>query len=173
MVSIFNISCITCPNVHRHGHVGEGLGMLLASLPQVTQGGTMSTQDHWTELQNQLQKEIYLMRELLSNMHQEEVSLILHDLGSRSELLDQRTQLLDKLSVLRNHKEETIQLLEITHSPLEIHSLIDQITALTEKVNRQTTTNRRLSTTPDYYPQLTKVVRPKKKTMVTTLQIKR
>lgn len=127
-------------------------------------------------LQTQMQREVYLMRELLSNMHQEEISLMLHDGGSLQQILQQRSFLLEELSSLRLNKLETLNQIEhITpylSTPLEISSLGDQVTALNEKVHRQTTTNQRLTSHPERYYHLSETARPKKKVAVATLQIK-
>ncbi len=136
--------------------------------------------EHWTtlhhKLQEELQREVYLMRELLSNMHQEEVSLMLHDSGSLHQILELRASLLEKLSTIRIHKLSTLKEIEYISSgitpPLEITSLGDQLSALSEKIHRQTTTNQRLNTYPEYYYKLAEPQRPKRKVAVATLQIK-
>src|SRR6267154_4594384 len=105
-------------------------------------------------LRDVLQKEIHLTRELLSNMHQEEVSLMLQDGGSLNQILQQRSQMLEQLSSLRLHRQETTEKIEKIASVLhknpsldeilppneeistEILSLSDQLMALTEKINR-------------------------------------
>ncbi len=136
---------------------------------------------HWemlhSQLQEEMQREVYLMRELLSNMHQEEISLMLNDKGSLQQILQQRSFLLEKLSGLRINKLETLK--EIEHinpyftTPLEINSLGDQLSCLTEKVHRQTSSNQRLSACPEHYYHLTEQIRPKKKLTIATLQIKK
>jgi uncharacterized protein with von Willebrand factor type A (vWA) domain len=146
-------------------------------------------------LRDGLQKEIYLMRELLSNMHQEEVSLILHDTGSLDQILQQRSQMLEKLSSLRLHRQETTEKIEKIISAnhknpsldeilppneemsTEILSLSDQLMALTERMNLQHSQNQRLAEHPDHnhYPPLqpSPQTRPKRKASVATYQIKK
>jgi hypothetical protein len=147
-------------------------------------------------LRDDLQKEIHLTRELLTNMRQEEVSLMLHDSGSLNAVLQQRAQMLEKLSFLRIHRQEITQNLEKIVStgkktpsldeilPLneeistEILSLSDQLTALNEKMNRQQFQNQRLTEHPDHHhsPQhmeQTQQVRPKRKASIATYQIKK
>jgi hypothetical protein len=145
-------------------------------------------------LKDDLQKEIYLTRELLSNMHQEEVSLMLHDNGGLEQILQQRSQMLEKLSSLRLHRQETTQKIEkivsAHHAPslddvlppheeisTEILSLSDQLMALTERMNRQQSQNQRLAEHPDHnrYPPLqpSPQTRPKRKASVATYQIKK
>jgi hypothetical protein len=100
-------------------------------------------------LKETLKKEVSMMRELLANMHQEEVSLLLNDPGSVHELLEQRCFIVERLGSLRiarleaTSKIEKIATKEHPSSfqdvlPLEeeasteILSLRDQLMALTE-----------------------------------------
>ncbi len=146
-------------------------------------------------LRDDLQKEVYLTRELLSNMHQEEVSLMLHDTGGLDQILQQRFQMLEKLSLLRLHRQETTTKIEkiasADHKTLsldeilppneeistEILSLSDQLVALNERMSRQQSQNQRLSEHPDHsrYPPLqpSPQMRPKRKASVATYQIKK
>ena len=119
-------------------------------------------------LRDGLQQEIHLTRELLSNMHQEEVSLMLHDTGSLDQILQHRSQMLEKLSSLRLHRQEITKEIEkiasSTHKnpsldeilppneeiSTEILSLSDQLTALAERMNRQQSQNQRLAEHPDH-----------------------
>jgi uncharacterized protein with von Willebrand factor type A (vWA) domain len=146
-------------------------------------------------LRDVLQKEIHLTRELLSNMHQEEVSLMLQDGGSLNQILQQRSQMLEQLSSLRLHRQETTEKIEKIASVLhknpsldeilppneeistEILSLSDQLMALTEKINRQYSQNQRLTEHPEhsrYTPlQPSPQTRPKRKVSIATYQIKK
>ena len=146
-------------------------------------------------LRDDLQKEIHLTRELLSNMHQEEVSMMLHDGGSLNQIMQQRAHLLERLSLIRLHRSETteqiIKIVGKSHKqptleeilPLdeeirtEILSLSDQLMALTERMNRQHHQNLHLAEHGDHvrYPQLQPAAdaRPKKKASVATYQIKK
>ena len=159
-----------------------------------------SDQKNWQDLhcslRDDLQKEIHLTRELLTNMRQEEVSLMLHDTGSLNLILQQRSQMLEKLSFLRVHRQETTQQIEKivaikSESPTldqilppseeissEILSLSDQLTALHEKMNRQQSQNQRLAEHPDHhhYPrplEQSQEARPKRKASIATYQTKK
>jgi hypothetical protein len=147
------------------------------------------------ELRDDLEKEIRLSRELLSNMCQEEVSLILHDAGSLNQILQTRSQMLEKLSALRLRRLETTEKIEkiasLKHEhptleeilppneeiTTEILSLSDQLMALTERINRQHTQNQHLEAHGDHPPypplQSTAQSRPKRKASVATLHIKK
>lgn len=146
-------------------------------------------------LRDALQKEIHLTRELLSNMHQEEVSLMLHDNGSLNAIMQYRAGLLERLSLIRLHRSETtdkiIKIVGKDHKQpsldeilppdeeitIEILSLSDQLMALTERMNRQHHQNLHLAEHPEHnrYPQLQPAAdpRPKKKASVATYQIKK
>ena len=144
-------------------------------------------------LRDDLQKEIHLTRELLSNMHQEEVSLMLHDNGSLNQVLQQRSPMLEKLSSLRLHRQNTLEKIEKIapcknkHPSLdeilppsddtstEILSLSDQLMALTERLNRQHTHNQHLTDhgDPTRHLQPAPEARPKRKASVATYQIKK
>ena len=141
------------------------------------------------QLQQTLQKEVSLMRELLANMHQEELSLILNDQGSLTQLLQQRTVLVDHLSALRATRLETMDWIEkmaganttdqmfpiAEESTMEIMSLRDQLTALTDQMNRQQSQNQYLIDHPAeaklHAPQ--NAPRAKRKASVATYQIKK
>lgn len=146
-------------------------------------------------LRDGLEKEIRITRELLSNMCQEEISLMLHDTGSLNQILQMRSQMLETLSSLRQNRFKTTQEIEkiasrkTKHPSLEeilppneeisteILSLSDQLMALTEKVNRQYTQNQRLSEHGDHsaYPPLQAIAqnRPKRKASVATFHLKK
>ncbi len=146
-------------------------------------------------LRDNLEKEIRLTRELLSNMHQEEVSLMLHDQGTLNQVLQQRHPMLERLSFLRLERLETTQKIEKIAAngdkapsleeilPLgeeistEILSLSDQLMALTERMNRQHTQNQRLTKQGDVsrysQPMPAAESRPKRKASVATINIKK
>ncbi len=114
-------------------------------------------------LRDDLQKEVHLTRELLSNMHQEEVSLMLNDGGSLCQLQEQQHYLFERLSNVRQHRQEVTTEIEkmVPGGPktpsidqvlppteeisAEILSLSDQLVALTERMNRQHSQNQRLT----------------------------
>jgi hypothetical protein len=155
------------------------------------------SEENWqalhVSLRDDLQREIYLTRELLSNMHQEEVSLMLSDSGSLNQILQQRSQMLEKLSAIRLHRQETTNKIEKIASAnhkhpsldeilppnddtsTEILSLTDQLVALTERIHRQHTQNQRLTEHPEHYPPLQPMPEPraKRKASVATYQIKK
>ncbi len=64
------------------------------------------------ELKDGLENEIRLTRELLSNMCQEEISLMLHDTGSSNQVLQIRAIMLEKLSSLRLRRLKTTEKIE-------------------------------------------------------------
>lgn len=123
----------------------------------------------WNEARDQLkismQKEISMMRELLANMHQEELSLLMNDRGSWNNVMQQRSQLIERLSYLRverleatkkiedmvcaKDKAKEITLEEILpaddENSCEILSLRDQLFALMEKMNFQQCRNELLN----------------------------
>lgn len=136
--------------------------------------------DLHSALKELLKKEVSLSRELLSNMRQEEVSLILHDQGSLNETLHQRSHLLQQLNALRLHKVETTQkIAELLTAPMEeshaieIASLKDQLESITTRMTQELSCHTQYSS-PDTAPlSILKISRPKKKTAVITLQVKR
>jgi len=118
----------------------------------------------WIEAHEQLkismQKEISIMREILANMHQEELSLLLNDRGSWTQVLQDRFPMIERLSDLRKQRMDATQKIEaiakldsITtptleqilptedESSCEILSLRDQLMALVEKINFQNNRN--------------------------------
>ena len=135
------------------------------------------------ELRENLKKEVYLTRELLSNIHQEEISLMLHDQGSVNHILQQRSSLLERLASLRSCRLQTTHKIADLYQGssdglcIEITSLSGQLEALSQKIASQLSQNRRLSEHPDAYPQSRGpyggLQRPKKKSTVITMQIKK
>ena len=130
-----------------------------------------------TDLKDGLEHEIRLTRELLANMRQEEISLMLHDSGTLNQVLQVRSELVEKLSALRVRRLETTAKMEKIAAPLdtlppEILSLSDQLTALNERMNRQQSQNQRISEAGDhsFFPALSKEpeMRPKRKASVAT-----
>lgn len=150
------------------------------------------------ELKCTLQKEIFLMRELLANLHQEELSMMMQDHGTYSQLAKQKSDMMERLSHLRTHRERTAEkifaiaekqkkdaswedlLSEMGDASCEILNLRDQLMALTEKMNRQQSRNQHLTDHPDYLLSLQhqeklrqQKDRPKRKPTVATYQIKK
>lgn len=150
----------------------------------------------WNILHEQLcealQKEVSMMRELLANMHQEELSLLLNDQGTLHELREQRCAIVERLNVFRSSRidatekierivaRDTSPTTELVLPPEEeistqILSLRDQLMALTEQMNRQQTQNQYLTEHPDHTRAVASqtMPRPKRKASVATYQIKK
>lgn len=116
------------------------------------------------ELTSCMKKEIGLMREVLANMHQEEVALIMFDKKSLTLTLQERFPLVQRLSSLRMYRLETTRHIEHLLCPqhtrkklpieqilpehqqesCELIYLTEQIVALVEKMNMQNTKNESL-----------------------------
>jgi hypothetical protein len=138
------------------------------------------------------------MRELLANLHQEELSLMLQDHGTYRQLMSQRSDMVEKLSHLRVFRTKTTQQIfamlgkkavstdyeqifpDTEEISCEILNLRDQLMALTEKMNRQQTRNQHLTEHPEYLLSLhhqekarQEQIRPKRKPIVATYHIKK
>lgn len=153
-------------------------------------------------LKSTLQKEVHLMREILANMHEEELSLLLNDKGSWNQVMQHRFGLIERLSTLRIERMEATQRIEDlaqpdsnTKRPLsleeilpvdeviscEILSLRDQVLALIERMNKQNSRNEHLFKYAEYWHQNPHMYargpvpeeRAKRKAAVATYQIKR
>jgi hypothetical protein len=136
----------------------------------------------WNEMHDQLrialQKEIHLMREILANLHQEELSLLLNDKGSWAQLMEERSQMIYRLSNLRIARMNATEKLQIITSekgekkdfslehllPIddenscEVLSLRDQLMALTEKMNFQNSLNQNLQNQIKNIPEYQKIL---------------
>ncbi len=120
-----------------------------------------------SKLENSLQREIYLMRELLGSLQQESELLQHHQARALLDLMNQRQVLLDKLLAVRILREEHVidlgRLLGITQlggqgeSPLFLSALLgdvldgcgllglrDQLLALMEKAGDMSILNQKL-----------------------------
>lgn len=138
------------------------------------------------------------MRELLANLHQEELSLMLQDHGTYRQLMSQRSDMVEKLSHLRVFRTKTAQQIfamlgkkatsfefeqifpDTEEIGCEILNLRDQLLALTEKMNRQQTRNQHLADHPEYLLSLQhqekirqEQIRPKRKPTVATYHLKK
>ena len=117
------------------------------------------------------------MREILANMHQEELSLMLGDQNTLRLVLDERSKLLAQLSDLRLARLEISKQIEDSQD-LSIHceilSLRDQILALVERMNFQNLRNVFLFNQGIHRAEIPQVAspsaaqRPKKKGMLAT-----
>jgi len=118
----------------------------------------MASQKNWNRLHDEikvnLQKEVYLMRELLANLHQEVV-----DKEHSIQIMQQRQSLLERLNQARELRLVATQKLETLIDPsskdlkleqimplddeqtTEVLSLNDQLGALTKKMNQQNIDN--------------------------------
>lgn len=119
----------------------------------------------WEEIQDQLQifmkQEISTMREILANIHQEETSLLGNATKSLELILQERSDLIQRLGNLRSITSSMMnRLLSLFSSEKGISSLDeiftfsndcemlllrDQILALTEKINFELEQNKHLS----------------------------
>ncbi len=116
------------------------------------------------DLKDSMQKEVRLMREVLSNLFQEEASLLGRDQNSWNTLMQDRLSMIEKLKYFRSDRESAIHkltelspknekslpifefLLSNDDDICEIALLLDQLIALTDKINEQNTRNQNLST---------------------------
>lgn len=150
-----------------------------------------------TELKQTLQRELFLTRELLANLHQTELSLIFQDSGTYQQLAHYRLEMLDQLNSLKTLRDKTThalnhlfcknaETLDLEHllpdnEPIrwEILNLRDQLTTLNDKMNQQQLRNQHLTDHPEHLLSLqrhNKMLeahkRPKRPTL-TTYQIKK
>ncbi len=146
----------------------------------------------WNETHNSLmvtmQNEVALTRNLLANLHQEELSLLMHDRHSWNQVLEERATILKRLAPCRQARMEAIKKLSgerVEHlkepaleellplhdeNSCEVLLLRDQIMALTDRMNRQSNRNqllfqqieRRLDLPLDSYPMQSPSYAPKK-----------
>jgi DNA integrity scanning protein DisA with diadenylate cyclase activity len=124
------------------------------------------SREEWNYLNQQLKKsmamEVSIMRELLANMHQEELSLMLQDQSTLNQVMTQRNDMVEKLKHLRNERQDTTQrivkliglekgehalekILPVEEEiSTEIFNLRDQIMALSDRMNRQQARNQHI-----------------------------
>lgn len=92
-----------------------------------------------------MQKEIALMREVLSNMHQEETLLRMNDQFSVGQILTERSQIIQLLSPLREERVNACKNAgKFISENFEIISMRDQLMTLMERINLQNVINERL-----------------------------
>ncbi|MGE5195771.1 MAG: hypothetical protein ACM3JI_00395 [Anaerolineae bacterium] len=97
-----------------------------------------------------MQKEIGIMREVLANMHQEELALLMSDKDGWNQVMQQRGSLIERLGILRLERQEAAKKIENLLSSskklesCEIFSLRDQLLAIVERMNRQNNRNEML-----------------------------
>ena len=119
-------------------------------------------------LKEWMHKEISIMREILANMLQEELSIQLNDLGSLDQVMCERSSMVERLSTLRSARLQATKNLEELAasrgqervppfddaSNCEILLLSEQIMALTEKMNDQNCRNNLLTHQMKHMPPL-------------------
>lgn len=99
------------------------------------------------------------MRDLLANLHQEELSLMMHDRASWNKVMEERAHIMEYLSSWRTMRMEALTKLSkyFKQEPVleellpsqdenscEVLSLRDQIVALMERMNNQNLRNQAL-----------------------------
>lgn len=127
----------------------------------------------YLDLQSWMKKEIMTMRELLANLHQEEISLRSHDMEALQVLLQERSCLISYLGNFRSMRLiYTRRLAKLDAEPSEeigqtCETLIlrDQIIALVEKINLQNRQNHNIGQLP---MALVQKVSAKKKLLLKT-----
>ena len=144
------------------------------------------SQGQWTELhtelQNLLKKEIDVMRELLGNLHQEEILIIQKEMSYWNQLMEERGRLIHKLSSLRETRLLTTETLEsrshFGHSNVSLEELLppdnenswellalrDQMFALLDRMNLQCSRNEMLTQLARHQP--TPQLQPEKKAKI-------
>lgn len=117
------------------------------------------------ELERSMGNEIGAMREILSNMLQEEMSLLAKDRASWEQLMESRFHLIQQIKAFRDDRAKSAQKLaslsdEKTFENLlskeegiscEISLLLDQLMALSQKINLQHLRNQSLLENPQHF----------------------
>lgn len=119
----------------------------------------ISSKQKWEKahrsLNTALKKEIHLMREILANLHQEELSLLENDSKRWDHIMDERSQMVMQLKTLRSKRVDittTLEKLAIQlekkelfplseESSCELLTKLDQMIALMERINLQNCRN--------------------------------
>ena len=122
-------------------------------------------------LKNTLQLEISLMRELLSNLREEELALLSSNLKEWEQVMARRSDMVLHLQTLRNQRHAaTSKVLEGEQYPLDVPlekliapddedscaltSLLDQLLALVERLNLQNCRNDQLFDQTKHFEEL-------------------
>ena len=141
---------------------------------------------HWTpahaELHRVMKREIETLRELLANLHQEELLILQKETSYWKTLMEERRALVEQLNDLKQSRlvaikslEESAvqtnlsleQLLPLSHaSSWEILSLRDQILTLSDRMSLQSSRNEMLTQLAHHQSEL-KPVQKKKITLAT------
>jgi hypothetical protein len=100
--------------------------------------------DPLERVQISLENEVDLLREILSNMVQEESTLLSCNKAAWQELMQNRFHLLQQLKILRHKSQQNISTLKNLEIPCNIALLLDQLLALFGKINFQQIRNHML-----------------------------
>ena len=130
---------------------------------------THSQNPSWVQAQEDLkgsmQKEISTMREILSNILQEEVALLDHDKDSWGQLMQSRFHMIEQVKIVRKGRMDATQKLlslsdekifnkilsENEEEACEISFLLDQLIALSDKINHQNIRNQSLLENSEHF----------------------
>ncbi|MBX9924508.1 MAG: hypothetical protein K2Y01_10395 [Rhabdochlamydiaceae bacterium] len=100
--------------------------------------------DPLQKVQTSLENEVDLLREVLSNMIQEESSLLNCDKSAWQELMQTRFQLMQQLKIFRQTSQEHLFAVSSLEMPCNISLLLDQLLALFGKISFQQIRNHML-----------------------------
>jgi len=147
--------------------------------------------EKWTDLHTQLQglmkREIDTMRELLGNLHQEEILILQKDMSYWNQLMEERAHLIGQLSDVRQNRISTTASLESMAAPSqpnipleelvpydnenswELLALRDQMFALVDRMNLQCSRNEMLTQLAKHQPALQQLPEKKAKISIATL----
>ena len=123
-------------------------------------------------LQEALKKEVDTMREILANLHQEELCLVMNDQGSFNRLLQERDSLMTKLNSFKKNRIDIFHALRaslpettgikieapedlacvLKEESCETLLLKDQQKAIIERINLQSSRNKALADLPSLVP---------------------
>lgn len=126
------------------------------------------------KLKESIQKEIILLRELLGNFLQEEISLSRLDKSGWTQLMQDRFTLTEQIKQIRNTRN--LEVTQIKEPSCDILYLSDQLLALLQKIHEQTSHNENLLintqhlvaiTHPMSYPERLVLTKVKKTTLMT------
>lgn len=141
---------------------------------------------HHTDLQNLLKKEIDTMRQLLGNLHQEEMLIVQKETSYLNQLMEERGHLIEQLSYLRQDRIAATGVLEAVNNscpnvPLEellppdnensceVLALRDQMLALLDRMNLQCSRNEMLIHLANHQPAPQPLPAKKAKISIATL----
>jgi hypothetical protein len=142
----------------------------------------MAANELQQKLKNVMKQEIAMMREVLANMHQEELTLQLYDQRTWTQILQDRGAMIKRLGHLRQERihatEELNAVSSLDHAlaegddeACEILSMRDQLMALIERINAQQSKNQVLyerGIKRGAAPSMQPAPRPKKKGLLAT-----